>query len=107
MKKLFYIVLFLFSFSILSYSQVDNNKIYYFYFSFHEDKPAVVNILWISNDTCNECHEFTNYYCKENKYLLSNGIYLGYGYVDKVILKADAVYFQCSRFRKYCDFFQK
>lgn len=104
MKRLFYFTLFLFSFTILSYSQVNYNKIYYFYYSLQDEKPKPVNILWIYNDTCNEYHEFTNYGCKENKYLLSNSVYLGYGFVDKVIINEEAVYFQCSRFRKYCDF---
>jgi hypothetical protein len=104
MKRLFYFTFFLFSLTILSYSQVNYNKIYYFYYSLQDEKTKPVNIVWIYNDTCNECHEFTNYYCKENKYLLLNGVYLGYGFVDKVIIKENAVYFQCSRFRKYCDF---
>jgi hypothetical protein len=108
MKKLFYYILF---FSLLTsaagrlvFSQINYNKVYYFYYSIQENSSKTMKFVWVYNDTVNECHEFTSYAGKENKDLLHNATYLGSGFIDEVIIKDGVFYFKCSRFREYCDF---
>lgn len=109
--KYLILLFFLFTTLIVNSQSITSNKIYYFYYSIDLDRQYEQNNvpekrIWIQTDSLNEYHEFTSY-CSKKISDITKITYIGYGFIEDIIIEDGILYFKSNRFWKYIDFIQK